>query len=301
MTNIIRFDLNEKNPAFQFFDENKKIIIFGRDYASIWSLETKEQLNKINYKYISQYITPANVDFGFLFINTKKELIIVDKKNFKKVGALTGHKENISSVALSPDEKTLATCAADHNIRLWDVQTRELRTILTYPKNKKLTKGPIREVYFSHDGQLLLSTAHESFEFPTVIWELTSEKEIFKTHKAIDGHYCNDGIFSKDKTQVLLYYGDNKSFLEWYNLDLKTFEIIKVRKSYVVYAISPLGSFLITKKPDHTCFELKDIETDQTIKTFGPFENEISRIQFSKDEKMLGAFVHSNFHFWQLS
>lgn len=301
MTDIITYDLNDNNPSFQFFDENKKIIFFGQDHASIWSLETKEFLNKINQKYISRYIAPSNVDFGFLHITTKKQIEIIDNNTFKKAGALKGHKEYISSVALSPDEKTLATCAADHSIRLWDIQSRELRSILKYPKNKKLTKGPIREVYFSHDGKLLLSTAHESFEFPTVIWDLSTEKEIFKTHKAIDWHYCNDGIFSKDERQVLLYYGDNKSFLEWYNLNLKTYEVQKVSKPYVVHGISPLGSFLITKTADKKGFELKDIETDRTIKTFGPFENEISRIQFSEDEKMVGAIINSNFYFWKLN
>ncbi|MGV9778091.1 WD40 repeat domain-containing protein [Streptosporangium sp. NPDC003464] len=34
---------------------------------------------------------------------------------------LTGHTDQVSSVAFSPDGTTLATGSADHTVRLWDV------------------------------------------------------------------------------------------------------------------------------------------------------------------------------------
>lgn len=43
---------------------------------------------------------------------------------------LRGHSDNLLGLALSPDGKTLATAAADHSVRLWDVPRGTLREVL---------------------------------------------------------------------------------------------------------------------------------------------------------------------------
>lgn len=64
---------------------------------------------------------------------------------------LKGHKDHVLSIALSPDERTLASGSSDKTIHLWDVQKRKLITTL-----EGHTEG-ILTVAFSPDGLTLAS------------------------------------------------------------------------------------------------------------------------------------------------
>ncbi|MBV9866335.1 MAG: WD40 repeat domain-containing protein [Abitibacteriaceae bacterium] len=70
-------------------------------------------------------------------------------------GKLTGHKDQVLSLAFSPDGKLLASGSADHTIRLWDLQQHKSIRIL------KGHQGSVYAVAFAPDGRTLASGSED--------------------------------------------------------------------------------------------------------------------------------------------
>jgi WD40 repeat protein len=80
-----------------------------------------------------------------------------------------GHSNEVSSVAVSPDGKTLASGCLDSSIRLWDVASR--RVVTTFWMNTT----EVNSVAFSADGRFL---AAGNYTAPAQLWELASGRMI---------------------------------------------------------------------------------------------------------------------------
>jgi WD40 repeat protein len=81
---------------------------------------------------------------------------------------LKGHTNMVSSVAYSPDGKTLASASQDHTVRLWETATNKELTTLQGHTNA------VDVVAFSPDGMTLASGGLDK----TVrLWEVATRKE----------------------------------------------------------------------------------------------------------------------------
>ena len=86
------------------------------------------------------------------------------------IATLSGHTDRVSTVAFSPDGKTLASGSFDDTVRLWDVATRrQIGNPLTGHT------GAILSVAFSPDGKTLASSSDDQ----TVrFWDVATRRQI---------------------------------------------------------------------------------------------------------------------------
>src|SRR6266851_751886 len=84
--------------------------------------------------------------------------------NVRHRGSLRGETEPVSSLAFSPDGKTLASASAGDTIRLWDVVTGNGQVL-------RGTRGT--EAIFTPDGQTLISAGGDHL---IRLWDLANGK-----------------------------------------------------------------------------------------------------------------------------
>lgn len=98
-----------------------------------------------------------------------------------------GHAEDVSKVAISPDNRMLATGSWDKTVKIWDVASgKELKTLGNYP-------SWVHSVAFSPDGQLLVTGAYKELRINDL---RNGGLEIFK--QAVHPDDIDAIAFSKD-------------------------------------------------------------------------------------------------------
>lgn len=190
---------------------------------------------------------------------------------------LTGHQGEIFGLAFDPTNQVLASGSGDHSIRLWDVQTGRLQTIL------KGHTAPVRTLAFSPKGNYLASGASDK---TTRVWDLQTGKEaasfgsVFGNIRAV--------AFSPNG-EILASTGDGGSLRL---LDWKAKKELKAMKSGfgIIYAVtfSPSGSVLATGSSD-THVHIWDPSSGQRQTVFSGHAKAVLSVAFSPDGSLLAS------------
>ncbi|AUT03864.1 serine/threonine protein kinase [Nostoc sp. CENA543] len=190
---------------------------------------------------------------------------------------LPAHKNSVSSVAVSPDGKIIASSGGDRTIKLWNLTTgAEIATL-------KGHSATVNAVVISPDGKTLVSGSDDN----TIrVWNL-------KTHqmsKAIAAH--SDAIHAlaiSPDGRTLVSGSDDKTIKVW---NLNSGRLITTLRGHRFWvrsvAISADGETIASGSFDKT-IKVWNLAEESLIRTFGGKGETVTAIAFSPDGKILAS------------
>src|SRR5215212_7046149 len=211
----------------------------------------------LNQQQISYAETAIMGDTREAILNRQSSNLKASDKavNFALTCTLTGHSDEVHSVAFSPDGQHLASGASDHSVRGWNAYNG--RSVGTLPGHM----GRVSSVAFSPDRKLLASGG---FDKTIRVWKLPNG-EPFHTLNHLD--WVFSVAFSPD-SKTLVSGGADKEIKLW---NLETGQLLRSLTGHshwvLSVAISPDGRFLVSSGADRTV-KVWNLETDTPLYTF---------------------------------
>jgi len=184
-----------------------------------------------------------------------------------------GHKDSVSSLAISPDGKYVISGCSDSTLKLWKINTGEcIRTFNGH-------RHAVRSVAYSHDGKSVLSGSADD---TLILWDISTGKQIhtFKGHEHYVVSVAMNPIGGNCISCTDTANADN-SIILW---DLNKGVIIRRFPGHASMvwctAISPDGKTALTGSFDRT-LKLWDLFTGKCLKTLTGHNSSISCVAFS--------------------
>jgi WD40 repeat protein/tRNA A-37 threonylcarbamoyl transferase component Bud32 len=192
------------------------------------------------------------------------------------VTTLTGHSSSVTSVAFSPDSRTLASGSWDKTIKLWDVQSQREIAALTGHSNW------VTSVAFSPDGRTLASGSYKTIK----LWDVQSQREI----ATLTGHsnWVKSVAFSPDGRRLASGSEENTIKL-WDVQSHREITTLTGHSNHVrSVAFSPDGRRLASGSNDQT-IKLWDVHSQGEMVTLTGHSDWVRSVAFSPDGRTLAS------------
>ena len=189
----------------------------------------------------------------------------------------TGHSQSVTSVAFSPDGRTLASGSSDNTIKLWEVATgRELRTFSGHLRF-------VTAVVFTDDGRTLASA---SWDKTVKLWDVTTGREL----RTLAGHssYIDSLAFTADGRK-LASGSDDKTIKLW---DVATGQEVKTLAGHASLvtslSFSGDGKTLASGSGDKTV-KLWDVANGRQLHTLNGHSQFVTTVAVNVDGKTVAS------------
>ena len=217
-----------------------------------------------------------------------------EKQRFK------GHKDTVTTVAFSPDNRTIASLSHDHTLRFWDVDTgKEKKTVAGYG-------GYYEDVSLSSNGETLVSIGFDSSIIR--LWDSNTGQH----EKNFIGHKSGvwETVLSPDGSTLANYKAYGRTIRLW---DVNTGKLTKLkgarqRVSGVVFRRDGevLASWGILSINSNFIIQHWDVGTGRIQRTLPITDQGIDRFMFAADlyfdKKIFAEFgvIVPNLFVWDL-
>jgi len=193
------------------------------------------------------------------------------------IATLTGHSDTVSSVAFSPDGRTLASGSYDRTIKLWDVQSQRQIATLTRHSNC------VNSVAFSPDGRTLASG---SWDKTIKLWDVQRQRQI----ATLTGHssWVMSVAFSPDGRTLATGSGGGTIKLWDVHSQGEIATLTGHSKGVWSVAFSPDGRTLASGSADKK-IKLWDVQSQREIATLTGHSNLVRSVAFSPDGRTLAS------------
>jgi WD40 repeat protein/beta-lactamase regulating signal transducer with metallopeptidase domain len=214
---------------------------------------------------------------GRILAAAADEVVLWEVATGRELGRLRGHGSGVSSVAFSPDRRTIATAGLDGVVKLWNAETLALGHDLKY--------DACLSAEFSPDGRLLV-TSHEDGN--VVLWDAHDGRQlgVLKGHRGAVSH----ATFAPGG-RTLATAGEDGSVKLWNLAALRHASRATLKGDIAdawAVAYSPDGSTLAVADSSGT-ITLWNTSTKRVKATLEGHDRIVVKLAFSPDGKTLAS------------
>jgi WD40 repeat protein len=213
------------------------------------------------------------------------------------IATLPGNGQPVTSVAFSPDGRTLAVASGFYDVSdlpghviLWDVASRKrVRELKGY-------KGAVMDVSFSPDGRMLVTACNDR---TVILWDAVSWKQLH-TWQCEEGYWCI-AAFSPDSRMVATSATLNGTRVDlWDAASGESMGVIENCRNPRDLAFSPDGKMLAISV--QTGVRLVELATRQDRKFLPAIPINSNSLAFTPDSKNLAVGCGDNtIQIWNLN
>ena len=211
--------------------------------------------------------------------------IALRKASQSNTAILRGHTDKVTSIALSPDGRVIASASFDGTIRLWDIKTGQ--TI----KELSISKMPLFAVSFSPDGQYIAYSYAVDEDCSIYIWNLNKNCHqcVLKGHESV----IRSISFSHDGSSLVSASNDGTVRI-WDISKGKCKKVMCDEGKFMLSAVySPDGSYIAAASYDKYV-RIWSAVSGKLIHKLDGHTDIVTNVAFSPDGRMLASGSEDN-------